>query len=126
MKFAKWVFAIAGVYGILVIAPLYVLETQLNTALPPPLNHPEYYYGFIGITLAWEFLFLVLSRDPVRYRLMMLPAMFEKFSFPIAVIVLVMQGRTSSSFLLLPSIDVIWGILFVISFWLTREKTPSH
>jgi|SRR5579872_615904 len=41
---------------------------------PPAITHPEYFYGFLGGALAWQFLFLVLSTDPVRYRPMILPA----------------------------------------------------
>ncbi len=43
MKFAKWVFTIAGIYGILVTLPLYFLESQMADMMPPALNHPEYY-----------------------------------------------------------------------------------
>jgi hypothetical protein len=49
MKFAKLVFTIAGVYGILVILPQYFLEAKNGRDFPPPINHPEYYYGFIGV-----------------------------------------------------------------------------
>lgn len=43
-----------------------------------PLNHPELYYGFAGIALAWQGVFLILGRDPGRHRIMMIPAMREK------------------------------------------------
>jgi small-conductance mechanosensitive channel len=32
------------------------------------------------LALTWQLLFLLLSTDPVRYRLMMIPSMFEKSS----------------------------------------------
>jgi hypothetical protein len=35
MKLARWIFAIAGVYGILVIAPLYFAEGQIAQSDPP-------------------------------------------------------------------------------------------
>ena len=57
MKVARWIFGIAGVYGILVIAPLYFAEGQIAQNDPPAITHPEFFYGFIGITLAWQFVF---------------------------------------------------------------------
>ena len=47
MKFAKWVFLLAGVYGILVTLLLYN-EAQTAQMFPPAVNHPEYYYGFVS------------------------------------------------------------------------------
>ncbi|HEY4387193.1 MAG TPA: hypothetical protein VGN34_22280, partial [Ktedonobacteraceae bacterium] len=68
MKFAKIVFLVAGIYGILVVAPLFVTEGVVNATQPPAITHPEYYYGFACVTLVWQILFLVLSSDPLRYR----------------------------------------------------------
>ncbi len=36
MKFAQWVFRIAGVYGILVVAPLYFMEDRLGACRVTP------------------------------------------------------------------------------------------
>jgi len=57
MKFAKWVFRIAGIYGLIVVAPMYLSESQISRDFPPAITHPEYFYGFIGVTLAWQVLF---------------------------------------------------------------------
>ena len=93
MKFAKVVFMVAGIYGLLVLVPQFFLEAKIGRDTPPPITHPEFFYGFICVAVAWQVLFLVLSRDPVRYRPMMIPAMLEKIGFPIAVVVLHLQGR---------------------------------
>lgn len=47
MNYARWVFRVAGVYGLLVITPMYFMEEQIGVDSPPPINHPEYFYGFI-------------------------------------------------------------------------------
>jgi hypothetical protein len=114
MKFAKIVFLVAGMYGILVVAPLFFAEGALNVAQPPTITHPEYYYGFAGVTLAWQVLFLVLARDPQRYRPMMLVAVLEKAS-GIVFILLVLLGRSPSS-MLIGIVDVFLGILFLIAY----------
>jgi len=121
MKFARIVFLIAGVYGLLALLPLYFRENQIGRDYPPPITHPEYYYGFIGVGVAWQLVFLVMSRDPVRYRLLMLPAIVEKASFFIPVVLLYLQGRVSSFMLGVSSIDGVLGVLFFISFLKCRS-----
>src|SRR5579884_36129 len=78
MKFARIVFLVAGIYGLIVIAPLFFMEGVVNSTTPPAITHPEYYYGFAGTALVWQIFFIVLSRDPLRYRPMMLMAVLEK------------------------------------------------
>ena len=41
MKFARWVFAIAGVYGVITVAPLYFMEQAIGKQDPPPITHPD-------------------------------------------------------------------------------------
>ena len=79
MRLARWVFLLAGASGILMVAPLYC-EERFFRDNPPTINRPEFYYGFAGLCLAWQVLFLVIASDPVRYRPAMLPAMLEKAS----------------------------------------------
>ena len=62
MKFAKLVFLIAGIYGLIALLPQYFLEGRIGQNSPPPITHPEFYYGFLGVTVAWQILFLVISR----------------------------------------------------------------
>ena len=95
MRFAKWVFLLAGVSGALLVVPPYFLERQTSEDYPPPITHPEYYYGFLGVTLAWQVLFLVIASDPVRYRRAMLPAMLEKASFAVTIPLLYAAGRVA-------------------------------
>ena len=122
MSFARWVFRIAGVYGIVAIAPLFFLEEWTGRKMPPPINHPEYFYGFAGVTLAWQIAFLVMSLDPPRYRLMMIPAIVEKFSFAIAAAVLLVQDRLPLLMLGGAIVDLILGVLFVAAFVATRPN----
>jgi len=68
MKFGRLVFLIGGIYGLLVVTPLYFAESLMSRKFPPAITHPEYYYGFVGAVVVWHLLFLVISRDPARYR----------------------------------------------------------
>src|SRR5262245_46424044 len=114
MRFAKWVFLLAGVSGILLVVPPYFLERQTGADDPPPITHPEYYYGFLGVTLAWQFLFLVIASDPPRYRRAMLPALLEKASFATAIPVLYAAGRVPGLWVGFASMDATWLVLFVV------------
>lgn len=122
MRFARLVFMIAGIYGLVVMLPQYFLEEKTGRDFPPPITHPEYYYGFIGVVAAWQVLFLLLAKDPARYRMMMIPAVLEKASFAIAVIVLFLQDRVAPVMLVFAIIDLILGALFVVAYL----KTPNE
>ena len=122
MKFAKRVFLIAGIYGLIVVLPLYFLEDKTGRDYPPPITHPEYYYGFVGVTAAWQILYLMISTDPIRYRPLMIPPMLAKGSFVIALTILYLQNRVSSTMLGASMIDLLLVIFFLISYL----RTPRH
>lgn len=122
MKFARSVFFIAGIYGVLVLAPQYFLETRTGVDYPPAITHPEYYYGFVGVALAFQAVFLILSRDPLRYRLMMIPSVLEKFTFGIAAIVLYLQHRIPTIMLGFAGVDLLLGLLFIAAYVKTAEN----
>jgi hypothetical protein len=116
VKFAKIVFWIASVWGFLFITPLYFLFNVISEKDPPAITHPGFFYGFVGLALAWQFAFLVIALDPVRLRPMMLPSIVEKFSYGIAVITLVLQGRMHRSDLVFAATDTLLGLLFVVAY----------
>jgi hypothetical protein len=122
MKFAKIVFWIAGLWGLLIITPLYFMFDLISRKDPPPITHPGFFYGFVGLGLAWQVAFLFIATDPVRYRPLMIPSMLEKFSFGAAVVVLVLQGRMHPSDMVFACTDLLLGALFVIAYF----KTPPR
>jgi hypothetical protein len=124
MRFAKWVFLLAGASGALMILPLY-LEDRFFRDYPPAINRPEFYYGFTGVTLAWQFLFLVIASNPVRYRPAMLPAMLEKASFAFAILILYAADRVSGMWVGFASMDATWLVLFFIAWLLTPTISPG-
>ena len=123
MKFAKVLFLVAGIYGLLALAPQYFLEEKNGRDFPPAITHPEYFYGFVGVAIAWQIVFLILSRDPVRYRPIMLAAVVEKASYAIAVIILYLQGRTGMLILGTGIIDMALGALFLLAYVVTRDES---
>jgi hypothetical protein len=115
--FARWLFQVAGVYGLLVVLPMYLMEEQIGRDAPPPITHPEFFYGFVGVVTAWQVAFLVIGQDPVRYRWFMIPAVLEKFTFVAAAIVLFAQGRLSPMMFGAGMVDLVFGVLFLVAFW---------
>lgn len=127
MRFAKIVFLVAGIYGVLVLAPLYFLEGRVGREQPPAITHPDFYYGFVGVALAWQVLFLVLSTDPPRYRAMILPSILEKMSYGIALVVLYLQHRVAWSVVAIGSPDWVFMVLFLAAYFKTRpDRTVTR
>lgn len=122
MKFARRVFFSAGIYGLAVLLPQYFLEARVGRDYPPAITHPEFYYGFVGVGAAWQVLFLILARDPIRYRPMIIPSILEKVSFGIAVPWLVATGRTAPAMLAFASIDLLLAVLFAVAFVKTAPR----
>ncbi len=128
MIFAKRTFLFAGAYGVLVLLPQYFLEAQIGRDYPPPITHPEHFYGFIGTALAWQAVFFVLSTNPVRYRPMMIPAILEKLAFGVPAVVLFSQGRLAGMVFAFGVIDLCLGALFALAFIRTapsRARGPA-
>ena len=122
MRFAKVAFWIAAIWGLLIIPPLYFLFDSIGRNNPPPINHPDFFYGFVGVTLAWQIAFAFTATDPVRFRPLMIPSIVEKLSYAIAVVALVSQGRVHKPALFFAGVDLLLGTLFVASYL----KTPAR
>ncbi|MCC6741368.1 MAG: hypothetical protein IT452_20160 [Planctomycetia bacterium] len=120
MIFARRVFTIAGIYGLAVLLPFYGLEGKIGRDAPPAITHPEYFYGFLGVAVAWQVAFLLIGRDPARLRPLMVPAVLEKAAFGIAVVVLYGLGRVDARTLAGGGVDLLLGALFVAAFVRTR------
>ena len=126
MAFARRVLMIAGIYGLVILTPGYFLENRIGRDLPPPITHPEYYYGFLGVTLAWQVAYLFMAQDPLRYRLLLIPGVLKKVGFPVAAIVLLAQHRIATPPFVMSMVDWVFAVLFVISFrklYALEEKT---
>jgi hypothetical protein len=126
MKFAKIVFWIAALWGFLTLTPLYFIFDTIGRQDPPPITHPAFYYGFIGTALAWQFAFVIIGRDPIRFRPLILPSVFEKFSYAIALIVLSLQHRVNPRDLVFCAADLLFGTLFIAAFLRTSTKPTAH
>lgn len=120
MRFARIVFRTAGIWGLLILTPMYFLYDTVGRQYPPPVTHPDFYYGFLGVTVAWQVAFLVIGSDPVRFRPLMPVAMLEKFGYLAMLTTLYALRRLELGQLALVIPDATLGVLFVMAFM----KTP--
>jgi hypothetical protein len=121
MKFAKVVFYAAGIWGILVLTPLYFLFDRIGRQDPPSITHPGFYYGFVGAGLAWQIAFLIIATNPVRFRPLMIACMLEKFGYAASLTVLYLQHRLHASDLTFGAVDLLFGVLFVVAFFRVKD-----
>lgn len=136
MKFAKTVFLVAGLYGLVTLIPLYFLEYRIGLSNPPAIAHPEFFYGFIGVALTWQVLFLVISSNPTRYAAVMPVAFLEKLAYGVAAVFLFGSDRIGLPVLATGLIDLVLGVMFLAAFTATlraprassahRDSTPTQ
>lgn len=122
MKFARRVYLIAALYGIVVLVPGFFMEREFGLSMPPAVTHPEFYHGFYGSALVWQFAFLLIARDPVRYRPLMLITVLEKLAFLLACLWLWGAGRLAVGGPFYGA--MIDGVLMVL-FFIAWARTPS-
>lgn len=108
---ARFLFRGAAIYGLIVLLPLYFLERQV-AAPAAALDHPEYYYGFVGAAAGWQLVYWTIGGDPLRYRAFMPLATIAKLAFWIPTLLLWLNGRTPTSTFVLTNVDLILGIAF--------------
>ncbi len=97
MNFAKRLYWLAAIYGIAVLVPGLFTEGQFSASMPPAITHPEFYYGFYASALVWQFAFILIALDPLRYRPLMLVSAAEKAAFFIPSMWLWQAGRLAQS-----------------------------
>jgi hypothetical protein len=123
VRFAKIVFLAAGVWGIVLVTPLYFLFNAIGRQHGSPITYPQFFYGFLSVTMAWQFAFLVIGSDPARFRLMMIPSVAEKLLYVVSMGVLYIERRMSVTDALIVAPDLVWGLLFMIAFAKTSVST---
>ena len=126
MRFAKFVFIGAGLWGFLVLAPFIWLHDISGRAYPPPTEYPHFFWGFFAITTAWQLAFLIIARDPQRFRPIIPAAILEKLVYVVACVVLLAGGRIPPIVALGGAGDFILGTLFTISYFRLKNDAAAN
>jgi hypothetical protein len=122
MRFARTIFILAGLWGILVLTPFYWLVDLSGRHYAPPTDYPAFFYGFISVALAFQGVFLLIGWNPARFRPMMIAAMIEKFGYVATVLLLYVRGAIEPFFVSTAIPDATLGILFVAAFVTSRPR----
>jgi hypothetical protein len=121
LTIARWIFIIAAVYGLPAMGSWFFVTP--NIVWQAPRQQPEIYYGFAGVVLAWQVVFLLIAVDPLRYRpLMLLAAFGEKFLFAGMLIILMLRHIARPHWRPFATIDFCLGVSFLLAYFLTRSK----
>ena len=126
MRFARIVFVVAGIWGIVVLTPFYWLVDVTGRRYDPPTTYPHFFYGFFAVALAWQIAFLVIGSNPVRFRALMIPGILEKFGYVATLAVLYGQGGITSVDAQAAVPDGLLGLLFILAFAKTRALRGSR
>ncbi len=125
MRYAKHVFLVAGIWGLIVMTPLYFMYDTIGRRYPPPITHPDMYYGFVSVTIVWQIAYLVIATDPVRYRPIMLVGILAKSLYFVTMAALYGAGRLQLSQLAAVSPDLVIAAFFGIAFIKTPRPWPA-
>jgi hypothetical protein len=116
MKRSKWIFTAAGIWGLLVVPPMFFLLEPFGRQNPPAVTHPEFYYGFAAVATVWQLAFLIVATDPARFRPFMAIAVLEKAGWVATLLVLNGQQRLPATLLPFGAVDLLLGVLFAVAF----------
>lgn len=123
VKAASYIYSAAGLYGASILLPQLFLEKTVSEKVAPiPRDSAQYFYGMYGAALAFQGVFLVMGRDPVRYRALIPFAVAEKLIFAGACAMLHGQKRLPEGMRLGALIDAVLGVAFIGTWFLTDGK----
>ncbi|MEI9851175.1 MAG: hypothetical protein WDN24_10430 [Sphingomonas sp.] len=120
-RVARWIFLVAGIYGLIMLLPLYFAERVFADMGYPPLDRPEMLYGFVGAASVMQLLYLLIAADPARYRPAMLVGVLGKLSYGVPVLLLFAGGRIDALTFWLSMPDLVWAVLFAAAWRITRD-----
>jgi hypothetical protein len=122
VKLARWIFILAAVYGIPVLGAWFFITPKMVGRAS--WQQPEIYYGFAGVGLAWQAVFLLIAYDPPRYRpLMLFAAIGEKFFFTGILVVLLLKHIAQRHWIPPAVGDGTLGVAFVIAYFITAPSS---
>jgi hypothetical protein len=123
VRFAKYTFIGAGLWGLAVLLPFYALVDITGRRYVAPSENPQFFWGFFAVAIAWQIAFLLIGSDPVRFRPLMMPAMLEKVGFVATLVTLFAAGRVSTLDIQAALPDGVQAVLFAAAFAATRSRS---
>jgi hypothetical protein len=124
-KLARWIFAVAAVYGIPVLGSMFFVVPRI---MPHAWrDQPELYYGFACVGLAWQVVFILIATDPARFRpLMLVAALLEKFPFVVFLTELMIRHIAGLHWIGPAAADFVLGCAFLAAYVTTYPQKPNE
>ena len=125
MKLARWVFLIAGILGLIPVVPLVYTTMVKGETIPPDFASMGVFFSVsVFQYVCWQISYIILARDPVRFRSMMIPAFFVEITAPFNPFWLFLYGF--KFWISIAVVDILLAILFVVAFWLTGREPNGN
>lgn len=122
MKIVRWIFLTAGILGLLPVIPVtFNLFLSKEGLLPELSSMGVFFYIFLLQYACWQIVFFFISRDPVRFRPLMILAFLVEVSVPFNSAWLFFYGFKLWMFLTV--VSLVFAVLFLMAFWMTRRET---
>ena len=119
---AKLIFRVAAVWAILALTPILFFPNRIGNPVPRPLTEPEYFHGFLALSLLFALLYLVIATNPIRYRPVMWIGILQKFVYPLAIFGLLSTHRAPPTKSFYAGVEFLFGLLFILAL----IKTPKE
>jgi len=118
MKIARWIFLVAGILGLLPLAPIfYELARGGQDILPDDGSMGLFIYIFFALYVFWQVFYFFLAANPVRFRPVMILAFFVCAVTPFNTLWLYFYGMRIWQVVIIASLA--FALLFLVAFWLT-------
>lgn len=117
MKFTKIAFWITAIYGFVLLIPMYFLMNTIGQKAAPSISHPEFYFGFVGVTLLWQCIFVLIALDPLRFQAIIPIAVLEKVAYTVPVLILYLMDKVQLNIPGTALADPIFAILFITAYF---------
>ena len=112
--FARVVFAVAGIYGLGTLVPMY---QQAGATID---------YVLLAAVAAWQVMFLMIAWRPAELRLAMIPSVLEKGFWCVTLIALYARGSVTNAELaggMIP--QGLLGVLFAVAYFRTSRRVTQ-
>jgi hypothetical protein len=126
MAFARLAYLLAGLWGVVVIALGYASYVTGADQSLAAIARPEMIHGFFLTAMPWQLLFLVISRDPLRYNAVMPVTVLEKLPFAAITLAMFAKGQVSPTMGFFAAMDGLLGVCFCVAYWLTRRAASAN
>lgn len=111
VRAARWSFAAAGLYGLAATLPLYART---------PEGDPLFVWAFAGAAAAMQLVYLLIARNPLRFRPVIPTGIASKLSFAAPVAWLYAEKRVGATTLAFGIIDMALAAMFL--WWWARLR----